>query len=640
MPSSSPAPNEQQVIELIDNRNFFERHPFIVAEIFFTLIGVILAFTAGPFVAAAGAYLISALGFSGVGATTVGMSAILLGGALLSPALYAVKKLSELDWDKVLVLTALCICVSVACAVTGGVGIGIGILVGLTPLLPKASRWLGDRVCDLWDRIASRLGLKMTRLSKAAENDYSLYLLSDNNPEALKQAEKQIGNNNAILLYPDVNPPDSKGFRQYFANIFQNRKSIAIKPMGRRNFTSNPPDVKNLTNVALAKAGICTAVAPSLKAIAPVFPTAVAPTLDNPSLVSFASTSFFANHLADPVFQQQLLRKLINYISEGNKDKVKEMLKDDPRLALVTWKARYEDKKIIPNAEEKETYDAEKIIINKGGQLIDVAGKTAYEFALGEEDDEIADLLRKSIVTLKGEDHANDLFDAQFPDGWEQKEKEKWQPIIDLLNNLPEIVRNSMSDINRGSYPDYKLTITPDSTIAKTLNNLQTLLQKRLNDPVSKGRHYNPDPLLRTFQLYDARHFGYDWSDNMRARLCWQLVWYLQRHMPANYVQAFCKPGLYGNVKKIKKSEPQERSFRVQTEDNVTRKRVADDFYPRSGHPLGDELTINSYARREDIWRFGTSLMFANLLSIKASYRTKHMLHHGRRDVPAKMSMP
>src|SRR5438445_3532833 len=95
-------------------------------------------------------------------------------------------------------------------------------------------------------------------LSEAKGDDYALYLLSDNSPEARKQATNLIDHRNAILLFPESDPTlaDSTGSQRYFAKIFKKGESTAVVSMGKRNFIKNLPDANNLIKAALAFAGI------------------------------------------------------------------------------------------------------------------------------------------------------------------------------------------------------------------------------------------------------------------------------------------------------------------------------------------------------------------------------------------------
>lgn len=319
------------------------------------------------------------------------------------------------------------------------------------------------------------------------------------------------------------------------------------------------------------------------KQIGPVFPALVL-NLKNPDLASFASTSLFANHLAKPTLNQKALRELFGYVREGNITQVEKMLKASPHLALLKWKA----------SNEKE-----KIIANMGGQHIDVEGKTGYQFALGEEDNEMATIFKEAILKVSDEEEAKEQYRAQFPNGWEREEEKKWQPIFAILNILTEVIRCALeADIISSGDPNYTLTMNPTSDVAMALRHLQELLHTRLNNPVTIGRHYNPGPLLHIFKKYNAHYKNYFGNDreNPRAMLYWRLAGHLQAPMPASYAQLFCAPGLYGNVEQIKKGKPQNRSFKFWTHDIKTNSWIDMPFYPISAHGLGDNFAIGACA--------------------------------------------
>ncbi len=418
---------------------------------------------------------------------------------------------------------------------------------------------------------------------EAKGDDYALYLLSDNSPETLEQTKQVMGRSNTILFCPDPGM-SSTGSRRYVAKIYEKGILRATELMGERNFSdaNNPPDVNNLIKAALAKAGMVV-VAPLLQSIQPVF-RQLAPDINNSSLGSFARTSLFANHLAQPVLDQRLmneLKELFGHIREGNFIEVKKMLDANPRLSLAKWKAAKEE---------------EKIITNKADQRIYVEGKTGYQFALGEEDTEMAKIFKEAILKVADIDEANKQFGAQYPDGWEKDEEKEWKPVFAQLEMLTQAVRTATpEDIISSGDPEYKLTVKPGSTVEKLFKDYTDSLNKRLKEVVTTGRHFNPNLLLGLFEKYDKHFadFGNRWDDP-RAMFYWQRVIGQAQHlMTANLVQAFCDPeGLNAAAEKLRTGAPCARSFKFKSYDSASSAWIPTDFYPVAAAGLGSNFAL------------------------------------------------
>lgn len=477
---------------------------------------------------------------------------------------------------------------------------------------------------------------------------HSLYLLPNNNLESLTAAQMMINGGNAVLLYPDPmnTSSSSAGSRKYKACFIRNgnvlRNNVQRHPssgdliievaMGDRkinvrksppcDITLSIPNAANLCKMALAKAGIV--IAPVLQTPQDVFQALQAPKMDDKSLAAFATSSFYARKLAQPILDHRAVKKLFEHIRDGAIGGVKNILEAKPELALVEWKA----------AKGKEE---EKVFANKAGQLISVEGKTAYEFALGEEDTEIAAELRACIVKVKDQEVANKLFHKQYPEGWKKEEAKKSAPMFTQLDVLTQAIRNAQpGDIISSGDPDYRLTVLQNSAVATALAKCRSMLDEMLNEPVTTGRHFNSNLLLRAFQIYDNHYedyFGNSWG-NPKAMLFWQqAIGYIQRFMPANFVQAFCN-GLYISNEKLQKSMPKGRLLRFKKYDTGSRDWVNSDFYPLSNSGLGFDFAI--YGGLAHRIAGGGWAAVSEFMSIKNSRLTELTQHQDRRDEASK----
>jgi hypothetical protein len=304
----------------------------------------------------------------------------------------------------------------------------------------------------------------------------------------------------------------------------------------------------------------------------------LSPDMDDKSLAAFARSSLYARKLAQPELDQRAVKKLFEHIRDGEIDKVKKILNANPRLALVEWKAAKCE---------------EKTIANKAGQSISIEKKTAYEFAIGEEDTELAVLFRASIVKAANEERADLLLHKQRPKGWEEEEAKRSAPIFTQLDVLTQAIRNApLADIISSGDPDYQLIVREGSAVAEQLAEFRSMLDATLKETITTGRHFNATLLQRVFEIYNAHYedsFGNDWS-NPKAMLFWQQsIGYVQRFMPANYVQAFCD-GLYNTTRRLQKGTPHGRlsEFEMYRAGNWARS----DFYPLFSNRLGFDFAI------------------------------------------------
>ncbi len=309
----------------------------------------------------------------------------------------------------------------------------------------------------------------IVRLSAEAKTEskgaYALYLL-DNKNSIFSEEVKQL-DGNAVLLYPgSINTSSSSsGSREEYKACFIQNGKVQYLPspgtesrqlreisIGKRIISTSEiphPNADNLIKAALARAGIV--IAPILTAPKEVLP----PSMDTQSLVSYARSSFLAHQLTRDQVNQRAVETLFMHISEGEISQVEKMLKANPELALLPWNSKT------------------TIIQNKGGQRIYVQGKTAYEYAIGEEDTEIAALLKAAIIKVKGEvegqEKANELFYKQRPLGWEEEETKRYAPTVAQAHRLAEAIRDGAADITSSGAPDYIVTVEEKSTTGYNL---------------------------------------------------------------------------------------------------------------------------------------------------------------------------
>ena len=267
------------------------------------------------------------------------------------------------------------------------------------------------------------------------------------------------------------------------------------------------------------------------------------------------------------------LKPLLEAIVSGNLDKVTAIIEKEPSLL-------------------EERLEAKDYVTAPSGQRSNNA--TAYRTALAVEDTQMAAMIRAKLIEIAGKDAADTQYHEQFPDGWEAAEEKRSAPLFTQLNTLTDVIKDAkQGDITSSGDPEYKLTVREGSSVATALAQFRSLLDEKLNDIVTTGRHFNPKLLLQALKIYDDRYkdFGCHWSDP-RAMIFWQqVIGTVQRGLPVNYVQAFCD-GLYTTEEKLRDNNPQGRSLKFQLFDTGQGAWVSSDFYPLSVSRLGFDYAI------------------------------------------------
>ena len=459
------------------------------------------------------------------------------------------------------------------------------------------------------------------------ENHYSLYLLANDSAKLFTEAENQLLKKNAVLLYPVSTDDKSDSAFNYKACFIQYGKlltrtilsadkktnliriEVAVKSATRLN---SPGEVWNITTTPEAAHLIKRALAPGahlprvLQLPEAVLKKHVLANLDKKSLVAFGGTLFPAYQITQRLLDQERVKQLFTHILNGNIDEVKIMLAANPGLASLQWKGG-------------------KIITNKGGQQIYVEGKTAYQFALGEEDNEMIVLLKDCVVKVSDEKEALTQLNEQFAEGWEVEEEKRWLPVVTAQKKLHQAIRDSKpEDITSSGELDLKLTIREDSAVDIADFEFRMAFYTVLHTPVKTGRHYNPKPQQFGWDnYYDdcANRYNNKWN-NPRAMLLWRRsIGYNQRFMPTNYAQAFCGEGLNTNLKKLKAGDAQGRSLRLEVYDSVGHRWVSRDFYPLlDSVGAGFDYSYDSEGAGARLgWDKGTSWLFQNLCQSKTA---------------------
>ncbi len=306
------------------------------------------------------------------------------------------------------------------------------------------------------------------------------------------------------------------------------------------------------------------------------------------------------------------VRDLLTAIVSGEPDKVTAILDNDPSLLY-------------------EKLEGEQFVTAPSGHKFNVK---PYQAALSVDDTQMAKLIKPYFVKLGDEKEADTQFDEQYPKGWEETEKKKWQASFEQLNKLTLAIRDSKpGDIISLSGLEYIVTVRQGSPVERELHIFWALLDSTLDEVIIAGKKpFNSNLLLEAWQTYDndklyKEYFGGCWN-NPRALLFWQkVIGYegIQRFMPLNYVQAF-HGWLENTIAKLQNDKPQDRSTQFTIIGSSYSSLVS--FYPLQPRgacgfifaiygPYGLAMT------RDGGWEVSNS--FSELISIKNSKLTELM---------------
>jgi len=403
----------------------------------------------------------------------------------------------------------------------------------------------------------------MTAATEAKKtSDYTLYLLPDNKPASLAQAELNIGGGNSVLLYPDSTntSSSSSGSRKYKACFIQHGKllkngksELTEVTLGNHVLTGEglltatiTPNYANIINMALSKARIT--IPFILRTSKAVMESCIIPDVDTKSLIAFSQASFYTNTLTKPALAKKAAKKLLIHVVRGEEAEAKKMLEANPQLLL------------------------------ERGLVTDYSGRqiegTAFALALGAEDIEMCEMITPYFNRLTDQDGETERlkqYQAQFPEQEEKKEekdevKREDTPDIVMLKQLMQTISISNTDEEcEPALAAFREFLKPKGVI-KT------------------GKHFNANLLLKAFQLYDENYMDFGHWNSRKNNLCWRkVVGYIQRFLPACYAQAFCQ-GLYGLVERGDKLK---RSLNFLYDPGIF-------FFPLSSSGVGYEYAVRA----------------------------------------------
>lgn len=224
-----------------------------------------------------------------------------------------------------------------------------------------------------------------------------------------------------------------------------------------------------------------------------------------------------ASSAAVPQAQFQTAKIVCQHIVYGNEDAALQMLRADPRLIEV-----------------KAT------VINYSGRTIDIA--TPYQAALREGDDVMAEKIKTIYLAYNPNGQA--ILDAQFnevfPNGYaahlEAQKISANDFDRDFLNPLVGLFTNA-SDDDLIAVFEQKDNGSTLYRMLGTFKNIFSLLSHH-------EKVFNPYHLQKVLDMYDTKAnewYPLEKDRRWRSVLLWRhVVGWVERYLPANYVQALC----------------------------------------------------------------------------------------------------
>lgn len=267
-----------------------------------------------------------------------------------------------------------------------------------------------------------------------------------------------------------------------------------------------------------------------------------------------ASTpAFFKSPPSAPKELEKDLQQLLEHVVDGNPTEVANMLKANPQLLLHKGRA--------------DEYSGRPL---EG---------TAYQIALAVDDTQMAALIRTHLIKTADEKTADAQRLEQLPDQWEKEEEKSWAPIFKQLTTLAAVIHAHPTDISTDK--SRAVSIKEKSPIETALILFRSQLDNILKNPPRTGRVFNQDLLLQALKTWGELCKKYSASDNRRLCFWQQVIGYIHRIMPINYMQAACDT-FKKTAKKLAANEEQGRALSLELQSG-TNNLVITNVYSEEG---------------------------------------------------------
>jgi hypothetical protein len=146
-------------------------------------------------------------------------------------------------------------------------------------------------------------------------------------------------------------------------------------------------------------------------------------------------------------------------------------------------------------------------------------------------EENMAEMIQRHLSALEdGEALIKEQITEQFPEGWEQKEKEREQRDKDALHEVISAIANSNTD----------------KDCASALQKFRYYLEYMKNEVIKTGKHFNHQLLVEAFKMYGEKYNDFGGLDSRKNNLFWrEVIGFIERYLPSCDEQAFCQHTYY-----------------------------------------------------------------------------------------------
>ena len=220
---------------------------------------------------------------------------------------------------------------------------------------------------------------------------------------------------------------------------------------------------------------------------------------------------------------------------------------------LLTTSGQVETYSFIEIEEKRYTVKVEGTALSLALGACDV--NTGKDKKGNDKNDGMAEMIASYFSKLNdGETEKANQIQAQFPEGWEEKEAERNKKDIAALHKVVNAIAESKND--------------DDKALNDALDEFREHLRPKA--VIMTGMHFNPQLLIEAFKLYVEKYNAFGEYNSRMNNLFWrEVIGGIQRFLPACDAQAFCQ-SLYDLVKDREKLN---RSLKFRENTDVT-------FYP------------------------------------------------------------
>jgi len=241
--------------------------------------------------------------------------------------------------------------------------------------------------------------------------------------------------------------------------------------------------------------------------------------LETSALLKFSAASVANLQASADTLKERLLTAVVN----GDEDSAREIASCYPNLLRSS-------STFVKDLTGKITYSP-TVAKDPSGKIIKEL--TPLQAAICAGDVEMAEMLKEFMPA----DEVLSQFEKIYPDGIDAVETEQKRQAHEFKTTKLRAIFNAINA------PDADVAFeleTPGQRIDSALNNALHSFREDFAYTSNNEQIFNPYYLLSAFEFYGENFDNFaDW--NRRDLFWWQIIGYMQRHLPACYLQAFAR---------------------------------------------------------------------------------------------------